>query len=165
MTKAVIAYLCEAQGCNQIHPANGSTYIRVQGNIYLGAMGGLVGDNFDEDGRVREDSIFCTSCFMNYMAQSIGHEARSREANLLPVPQQRHVDCGEAYHEESKTVAMVLRFLNNSFVSGQMVHDYQVAEGCGITREEARRALSALHIQNKITISRAGDKIAVIFHS
>ena len=45
--------------CGSLHELKSKDYLSVHGNICVGEGGGIVGNNFDEDGRVNRISIFC----------------------------------------------------------------------------------------------------------
>jgi hypothetical protein len=48
--------------CGKLHPMfNSDSYIRIQGNVYIGLEGGLIGNNIKDDGV--ESSFFCIDCF------------------------------------------------------------------------------------------------------
>lgn len=45
--------------CNKLHDVNDTSFIAIHGNVTLGLKGGLIGNNFDEEGRVKKVSVFC----------------------------------------------------------------------------------------------------------
>jgi len=52
--------------CGKVHDPNEKTFITVMGNITIGLDGGLVGNNFDEKGKVFRFTYFCISCFEKF---------------------------------------------------------------------------------------------------
>ena len=53
--------IVKCTGCGETFPKKGS-YFAIAGNIYVGDGGGLVGNNFNDDGTLGNVSIFCLSC-------------------------------------------------------------------------------------------------------
>ncbi len=49
----------ECESCGELYKLDDNTYISVHGNICAGESGGIVGNNFDDDGLVKHVSIFC----------------------------------------------------------------------------------------------------------
>ena len=63
----------KCQHCGRIHDKNDITFIRVEGNIYIGIEGGIVGNNIFEkdDGIEINSSIFCRSCFFDILEREL----------------------------------------------------------------------------------------------
>jgi uncharacterized membrane protein YeiH len=52
--------------CNKVHALSSDTFFRIAGNIYLGAWGGIVGDNLEGDPHyVVRSSVYCKKCFLD----------------------------------------------------------------------------------------------------
>ena len=67
----VKAVKCEQ--CGSLHDSADRSFVRIEGNIYIGMDGGIVGNNFscsDETGKISvRSSFFCLACFEDLMDQ------------------------------------------------------------------------------------------------
>ena len=63
----------ECLTCHDMHDLDSDTYITVYGNICIGRSGGIVGNNFDEEGILNRVMIFCRNreCF-NLVVKTLG---------------------------------------------------------------------------------------------
>ncbi len=48
--------------CNKLFLKDSENYFTIEGNIYIGECGGLIGNNFDEEGKVVRVNHFCRDC-------------------------------------------------------------------------------------------------------
>lgn len=53
---------CGGFTCDKSFPIESGEYYTVYGNVTLGKSGGLVGHNFDEEGKLQRVSIYCLDC-------------------------------------------------------------------------------------------------------
>ncbi len=62
--------------CGRAHDVDAETYFKIDGNLYIGSYGGLVGNSFDEAGLLVRSSIFCVECLIaDLVAAAIKHAA------------------------------------------------------------------------------------------
>lgn len=54
----------ECTSCKTLHRKDADTYWSVYGNLCEGAEGGIIGNNFDEKGKLKRISIFCKGVVM-----------------------------------------------------------------------------------------------------
>lgn len=45
--------------CGKLHDAKGDTFLSFHGNVCVGTNGGIIGNNFDDEGKVNRVMIFC----------------------------------------------------------------------------------------------------------
>ena len=45
--------------CQKNHRVKDNSYLTFEGNVYVGTGGGLIGDNFDDDGRIKRVTVVC----------------------------------------------------------------------------------------------------------
>lgn len=50
--------------CGAFHDESNNSYFKVQGNLYIGAEGGLIGNFLDSEGRVQGAAVFCPACLI-----------------------------------------------------------------------------------------------------
>ncbi len=55
--------------CTEIHKRDSNTYIRVQGNIYVGESGGIIGGKLPDLTDDLKSSYFCMKCFIQEIEQ------------------------------------------------------------------------------------------------
>jgi len=67
--------------CDRIHDVNSKTYFTVVGNIFAGNMGGIVGNNFGEDGSLINSSHYCRSCLVAILQDTCTDEESDTEAD------------------------------------------------------------------------------------
>lgn len=50
--------------CGTLHNIKADTFLSFQGNVCVGMCGGIIGDNFDDDGKLRRVTVYCrkTKC-------------------------------------------------------------------------------------------------------
>jgi hypothetical protein len=65
--------------CEKIFPVDSHKFISVHGNINIGIYGGIVGDNFSEDGTLKSITIYCKNCFKKLVKESVFGEEVYRE--------------------------------------------------------------------------------------
>lgn len=56
--------------CGTEHEKDAKTFSIVAGNIYIGLYGGMVGNNFEDNGQLKNISIFCRTnspCFLKVL--------------------------------------------------------------------------------------------------
>ena len=56
--ETVVAVECCA--CGSLHKQEALSYITIAGNIYIGANGGVVGNNLDDEGKVTRSTYCCS---------------------------------------------------------------------------------------------------------
>lgn len=49
--------------CGKLMDAKSDDFVAIYGNLCIGLHGGLIGNNFDEEGKLKNISIFCKDCF------------------------------------------------------------------------------------------------------
>lgn len=76
--------------CGRVHDKDDNTYVTVQGNIYVGDKGGVIGNNFplEQDTFAINEvnrSVFCWPCFFEAMFQARNEirEALSKQIKAL----------------------------------------------------------------------------------
>ena len=59
--------------CFTMHDVDSDGYLSIYGNICIGRSGGIVGNNFDDDGMLNRVMIFCRNkeCF-NLVVKTLG---------------------------------------------------------------------------------------------
>lgn len=65
--------------CGQLHEENSKLYLTVEGNIYVGSQGGIIGNNIDSDGngtRIRKQT-FCHKCLLQIIIDTLEHNKPS----------------------------------------------------------------------------------------
>ena len=65
--------------CNQDFSVNSGEYIIIAGDIYVGNEGGIVGANFNPDGTLGNLSIFCYSCFRDFINKTCDEIEKNKE--------------------------------------------------------------------------------------
>ncbi len=61
----------KCMSCGRLHEDSTDTFVAVHGNITKGLGGGIVGNNLDQNERVKHVSIFCfPHCFAQIMGIS-----------------------------------------------------------------------------------------------
>jgi len=55
--------------CKKLHRMDADTYVRVQGNIYIGHDGGVIGNNIYEDHV--DSTYFCIDCFKRFVTKEM----------------------------------------------------------------------------------------------
>ena len=89
-TNLIKAVLCES--CGKLHDINSDTYVTVTGNITIGKVGGIVGDNFRED-KVYS-SVFCRgNCFREVISSTI-----------IPKIDNHEIDESSPFHDPLNTM-------------------------------------------------------------
>jgi len=53
----ILAVKCDI--CGQLHEAESNKFVTIHGNITVGLGGGIIGNNFDKDGHLFRQFIFC----------------------------------------------------------------------------------------------------------
>lgn len=72
-TEVIRAYRCLR--CDCLHAVDSDTYLLVSGNVTIGELGGLIGNNL-KNGYVERSTVFCVghknkpSCLEIYLAQT-----------------------------------------------------------------------------------------------
>lgn len=66
--------LIYCDGCKKEMPYHSEEYLVIYGNITLGHGGGLIGNNFDDEGILNRVTVLCKNCFMEYF-QAYGFDA------------------------------------------------------------------------------------------
>lgn len=71
--KTIEAVKCSV--CGAIHDTEAETFVRVEGNIYIGVSGGIVGNNIEygdyNSPATIESTIFCNSCFVDFIQENL----------------------------------------------------------------------------------------------
>ena len=68
-TKEVTQTIVPCHICNKEHPIDSNKYFTVYGDINLGNEGGIVGGNFDAEGRLFRSQSFCRSCLVDFLKE------------------------------------------------------------------------------------------------
>lgn len=66
----MIVQAIECIKCGNLHKLDSETYIRIQGNIYIGHSGGIVGNNLKGGDNV-ESTYFCIGCFQDFIKKEV----------------------------------------------------------------------------------------------
>lgn len=45
--------------CSKLYEIESHDYISIMGNILIGSGGGIIGDNFDDNGKLRNTTVIC----------------------------------------------------------------------------------------------------------
>lgn len=63
--------------CEKLHELipDSREFVTVHGNIMIGLNGGIIGNNFDEEGKLKKITVFCTSCFRSEIVEALTGEA------------------------------------------------------------------------------------------
>lgn len=69
--------------CGDCHNVEGETFIRIFGNILLGMSGGLIGNNFNDEGFVKSSVYICrnTDCLDSLYYYLLDGEWRDKNAS------------------------------------------------------------------------------------
>ncbi|MDX9695047.1 MAG: hypothetical protein RBT49_04580 [Bacteroidales bacterium] len=59
--------------CNKLFLKDSEDYFTIEGNIYIGERGGLIGNNCDEEGKVVRINHFCEDCLKKILFEETKH--------------------------------------------------------------------------------------------
>jgi hypothetical protein len=60
--------------CFAEFPVNSDKYFTIYGNVAVGINGGIIGNNFNSEGKLEKASIVCYDCFVQYLRPTINEE-------------------------------------------------------------------------------------------
>lgn len=60
----------ECLRCERIMRADGENFFATHGNLTIGLGGGIIGNNFDDDGMLKNVSIHCIPCYKNLLLEA-----------------------------------------------------------------------------------------------
>lgn len=75
--------------CNKLFLKNSENYFTIEGNIYIGEDGGLIGNNFDKEGKVVRINHFCRDCLKKILFEET---ERSEERIKEHTPSKGFID-------------------------------------------------------------------------
>ena len=65
--KTIEAVKCE--NCGKLHEVSSEDFISIHGNVCIGMNGGIIGHNFDKEGRVNRISVYCINNCLKIMLE------------------------------------------------------------------------------------------------
>jgi hypothetical protein len=81
ITKAIKENKVECSNCKALYSIINSEdkekFFSVHGNICIGLRGGIVGNNLTKEGQVNRIMIYCFSCLIKYLQESISADKNS----------------------------------------------------------------------------------------
>ena len=55
--------------CEELHAVENKHFIAVHGNLTIGLQGGVIGNNLEDDGKLKNVTILCVRCFKTMLAR------------------------------------------------------------------------------------------------
>lgn len=71
LVEQVMCVKCQA--CSKLHDINANTFFSFYGNVMVGMEGGIIGNNFDKQGKLKRVTIYCRSkkCLESVLLQHL----------------------------------------------------------------------------------------------